>query len=81
MKLELMFSFMMMIMVDCNTYNYTHTSYIMTTSKFTESLLYESHSLGIFHDVLDFSKKLREEDRTLDFDGSIEKAFNKLSTK
>jgi|TARA_B110000902_G_scaffold240011_1_gene289142 hypothetical protein len=53
----------------------------MTKSKFTESLLYESHSLGIFHDVLDFSKKLREEDRTLDFDGSIEKAFNKLSTK
>jgi len=53
----------------------------MTQSKFTEGLLYESHSLGIFHEVTNLSKKLRAEDRTLDFDGSIEKAFNKLSTK
>lgn len=53
----------------------------MTQSKFTEGLLYESHSLGIFQEVFALSKQLREEDRTLDFDGSIEKAFYTLSTK
>jgi hypothetical protein len=51
----------------------------MTQSKFTEGLLYESHSLGIFNEVLLVSKQLREDDRTLDFDGSIEKAFNQLT--
>jgi hypothetical protein len=50
-----------------------------TTSKFTEGLLYESHSLGIFHEVFDLSKKLRDDDRTLSFDGSIEKAFYQLT--
>lgn len=53
----------------------------MTTSKFTEEILYKSHSLGIRDEVFDLSRQLREQDRTLDFDGSIEKAFNRLNIK
>ena len=53
----------------------------MTESKFTEELLYESHSLGIFHEVSDLSKQLREEDRTLNFHSSIEKAFHIITSK
>ena len=53
----------------------------MTQSKFTEGILYESHSLGIADEVLSLSKQLREDDGSLDFHGSIEKAFRTLSTK
>lgn len=51
----------------------------MTSEKFTEELLYESHSMGIRDDVMNLASKLREEDRTLDFHGAVEKAFHKLT--
>jgi hypothetical protein len=51
----------------------------MTTEQFTEELLYKSHSLGIKDDVFELSKQLREDNPTLDFYGSIEKAFYKLT--
>ena len=51
----------------------------MTQSKFTEGILYESHSLGIADEVMALSKQLREGNRTLDFHGSIEQAFNQLT--
>ena len=52
-----------------------------TSEKNTEELLYKSHSLGITDEVFGLSKKLREEDRTLDFNGSIERAYNEITTE
>ena len=51
----------------------------MTTEKFTEELLYKSHSLGIKDEVWELSHKLREEDRTLDLHGAVELAFQELT--
>lgn len=50
-----------------------------TSEKNTEELLYKSHSLGIKDEVFGLSKKLREEDRTLDFNGAIEKAYKEIT--
>ena len=38
----------------------------MTAEKFTEEILYKSHSLGIKEELWELSSKLREEDSTLD---------------
>jgi|TARA_B100000925_G_scaffold281317_1_gene252970 hypothetical protein len=51
----------------------------MTAEKFTEEILYKSHSLGIKDELWELSSKLREEDRTLDLHGSIEQAYRKLT--
>ena len=51
----------------------------MTTERFTEEILYKSHSLGIKDDVFELSQKLREENPTLNFNGAIEKAFFTLT--
>jgi len=51
----------------------------MTREEFTEEILYKSHSLGILDEVFKTSKKLREKNRTLDFNGSIEEAYYKLT--
>ena len=51
----------------------------MTAEKFTEELLYESHSLGIKDDVMSLASELREKDRTLDFHGAVELAFRELT--
>jgi hypothetical protein len=50
-----------------------------TPEKNTEELLYKSHSLGIVQDVFSLSKQLRENDKTLDFDCAIEKAYSHLT--
>lgn len=50
-----------------------------TQEKRTEELLYKSHSLGIIEDVYSLSKELRENDKHLDFDCAIEKAYNHLT--
>ena len=50
-----------------------------TCSKYTEELLHKSHSLGIIHDVFSLSQELRENDKTLDFDCAIEKAYSHLT--
>jgi hypothetical protein len=50
-----------------------------TSEKNTAELLYKSHSLGITDEGFGLSKKLREEDRTLDFNGSIERAYNEIT--
>jgi len=51
----------------------------MTNSEYVEELLIKSHSLGIQEEVYQLSKELREKDRTLDFEGSIEKAYLQLT--
>lgn len=51
----------------------------MTTERFTEEILHKSHSLGIKDDVFELSKKLREENPTLNFNGAIEKAYYTLT--
>ena len=50
-----------------------------TSEKYTEELLYKSHSLGIRDAVLGLSKELREQDRTLDFNGAVEKAYREIT--
>jgi len=51
----------------------------MTNEKITEELLIKSHSLGIKDEVWKLASKLKEEDRTLDFNGSIQQAFEQLT--
>lgn len=51
----------------------------MTNEEFTEEILYKSHSLGILDNLYKCAKELREQDRTLDFNGSIEQAYYKLT--
>lgn len=51
----------------------------MTNSEYIEELLIKSHSLGIQDEVYELSRKLREKDGTLDFIGSIEKAYFSLT--
>ena len=51
----------------------------MTAEKFTEEILYQSHSLGIRKEVMELASELREKDRTLNFNGAVEEAFNKLT--
>ena len=50
-----------------------------TSEKYTEELLYKSHSLGIRDEVLGLSRELREQDRTLDFHGAIEQAYKEIT--
>ena len=69
----------MMNMVGSNTYNYKEVLTMSTCSKYTEEILYKSHSLGIAEDVFSLSKELRENDKTLDFDCAIEKAYSHLT--
>tara|TARA_B110000858_G_C17732357_1_gene440782 strand:+ start:990 stop:1148 length:159 start_codon:yes stop_codon:yes gene_type:complete len=51
----------------------------MTNEQFTEEVLIKSHSLGIKERVFEFAKQLRENDRTLDFYGSIQSAFDQIT--
>jgi len=51
----------------------------MTNEQFTEEILIKSHSLGIKDQVWELASKYKEEDRTLDFHGSIHKAFYELT--
>lgn len=51
----------------------------MTAEKFTEELLYQSHSLGIRKEVMNLASELRQQNRTLDFNGAVEQAFTKLT--
>jgi len=51
----------------------------MTTEKFTEELLYESHSMGIREDVMELASTLRKENSKLNFHSAVEEAFYKLT--
>ena len=51
----------------------------MTNEEHTEELLIKSHSLGIKDQVWELASKFKEEDRTLDFNGSIQQAFEQLT--
>jgi len=51
----------------------------MTNEEITEELLIKSHSLGIKDQVWELASKLKKEDRTLDFNGSIHKAYHQLT--
>jgi hypothetical protein len=51
----------------------------MTNSEYVEEILIKSHSLGIQDEVYELSHKLRKENKTLDFCGSIELAYNQLT--
>ena len=51
----------------------------MTTEKFTEELLYESHSMGIREDVMELASTLRKENSKLNFHTAVEEAFYKLT--
>ena len=70
---------MTMNMVDYNIYNNKEVFTMSTCSKYTEELLHKSHSLGIIDDVFALSKELRDSDRTLDFNGAIEKAYKEIT--
>lgn len=52
---------------------------MFTNEKLVEELLIQSHSLGITEKLYTLANKMRNEDRTLDFYGSIEKAFHELT--
>jgi len=51
----------------------------MTNEKITEEVLIKSHSLGIKDKVFQLASQLREEDRTLDFYGSIQTSYEILT--
>lgn len=51
----------------------------MTNEQYTEEVLIKSHSLGIKDKVFQLASQLREEDRTLDFYGSIQTSFEILT--
>jgi len=50
----------------------------MTNEEYTEEILHKSHSLGILDDVWELSRQLRDKNRRLDFNGSIEEAYRTL---
>ena len=51
----------------------------MTNEQYTEEVLIKSHSLGIKDKVFQLASQLREEDRTLDFYGSIQTSYEILT--
>jgi hypothetical protein len=53
----------------------------MTNEEFIFNLLMEAESLGIRKEVLDLSTKIKEENRLMDINTSIEKAFHYMKSK
>ena len=53
----------------------------MTNEEFTQELLMEAESLGIRKEVLELSHKIKNENKFMDINTSIEKAFQHLKTK
>jgi hypothetical protein len=53
----------------------------MTNEEFIFNLLMEAESLGIRKEVLDLSTKIKEENRLMDINTSIEKSFHYMKSK
>lgn len=53
----------------------------MTNEDFIYEILMEAESLGIRKEVLDLSKKIKEEHKLIDTNTSIEKAFYYMKSK
>lgn len=53
----------------------------MTTEEFIFGLLMEAESLGIRKEVLELSAKIKEENKLMDVNTSIERAFQHMKTK
>lgn len=53
----------------------------MTNEDFIYEILMEAESLGIRKEVLDLSKKIKEEHKLIDTNTSIEKAFYYIKVK
>jgi hypothetical protein len=53
----------------------------MTNEDFIYEILMEAESLGIRKEVLDLSKKIKEEHKLIDTNTSIEKAFYYMKVK
>jgi len=53
----------------------------MTNEKFTLELLMEAESLGIRKEVLELSNKIKEENKLIDINTSIERAFHYMKSK
>jgi predicted Rdx family selenoprotein len=50
----------------------------MTNEEFAEEILWEAHSNGTYKEVMELSKKLRDENRDLSFADSVYKAHVSL---
>jgi hypothetical protein len=53
----------------------------MTNEDFIFELLMEAESLGIRKEVLELSHKIKEENKLIDINVSIEKAFHHMKSK
>jgi hypothetical protein len=53
----------------------------MTNEEFTLELLMEAESLGIRKEVLELSHKIKDENKLMDINSSIEKAFHYMKSK
>ena len=53
----------------------------MTNEEFIFGILMEAESLGIRKEVLDLSTKIKEENKLMDMNTSIEKAFYYMKSK
>jgi hypothetical protein len=53
----------------------------MTNEEFTQELLIEAESLGIRKEVLELSHKIKDENKLMDINTSIEKAFHYMKSK
>ena len=53
----------------------------MTNEEFTQELLMEAESLGIRKEVLELSNKIKQENKFMDINTSIERAFQNIKTK
>ena len=53
----------------------------MTNEEFTLELLLEAESLGIRKEVLELSHKIKDENKLMDTNSSIEKAFHYMKSK
>ena len=52
----------------------------MTNEEFTQELLMEAESLGIRKEVLELSNKIKQENKFMDINTSIERAFQHIKT-
>jgi hypothetical protein len=53
----------------------------MTNEEFTQELLIEAESLGIRKEVLELSNKIKQENKFMDINASIERAFQHMKIK
>jgi hypothetical protein len=53
----------------------------MTNEEFTLEILMEAESLGIRKEVLELSNKIKDENKFMDINTSIEKAFHYMKSK